>query len=71
MITRDIIINDILIPSIKRLYQEDYDNIRLANENDTPRQSKSFESEIIQQLIILWIQQQNIQYSNIWHQDSN
>lgn len=31
MITRDIIINDILIPSIKQLYQEDYDNIRLVN----------------------------------------
>ena len=37
MITRDIIINDILIPSLKRLYQEDYDNIRLVNENDVPR----------------------------------
>ena len=31
MITRDIIIDDILIPSIKQLYQEDYDNIRLVN----------------------------------------
>ena len=30
MITRDIIINDILIPSLKRLYQEDYDNIRFG-----------------------------------------
>ena len=28
MITRDIIIHDILIPSLKRLYQRDYDNIR-------------------------------------------
>lgn len=37
MITRDIIIDDILIPSLKRLYQEDYDTIRLANENDPPR----------------------------------
>ena len=37
MIIRDVIIYDILIPSLKRLYQEDYDNIRLANENDTPR----------------------------------
>ena len=37
MITRDIIIDDILIPSIKQLYQEDYDNIRLVNENDVPR----------------------------------
>ena len=27
MITRDIIIHDILIPSLKRLYQRDYDNI--------------------------------------------
>ena len=34
MIMRDIIIHDILIPSLKRLYQEDYDNIRLVNEND-------------------------------------
>ena len=30
MITRDIIIDDILIPSLKRLYQEDYDNIRFG-----------------------------------------
>ena len=30
MTTRDIIIDDILIPSLKRLYQEDYDNIRLG-----------------------------------------
>ena len=30
MIMRDIIINDILIPSIKQLYQEDYDNIRFG-----------------------------------------
>ena len=36
MITRDIVINDILIPSLKRLYQEDYDNIRLVNENEAP-----------------------------------
>ena len=28
--TRDIIINDILIPSLKRLYQVDYDNIRFG-----------------------------------------
>lgn len=34
MTTRDIIIDDILIPSLNRLYQEDYDNIRLVNEND-------------------------------------
>ena len=27
---RNIIINDILIPSLKRLYQEDFDNIRLG-----------------------------------------
>lgn len=26
----DIIINDILIPSLKRLYQVDYDNIRFG-----------------------------------------
>ena len=31
MIMRGIIINVILIPSLKRLYQEDYDNIRLVN----------------------------------------
>ena len=31
---RDIIIHDILIPSLKRQYQEDYENIRLVNEND-------------------------------------
>ena len=37
MITREIMINDILIPAVKRLYQEDYDNIRLVNENDVPR----------------------------------
>ena len=37
MVTKGIIINDILIPSLKRLYQEDYDNIRLVNENDVPR----------------------------------
>ncbi len=30
MITRDIIINDILVPSLKRLYQVDYDNIRFG-----------------------------------------
>lgn len=30
MIMRNIIINDILIPSLKRLYQEDYDNIRFG-----------------------------------------
>ena len=30
MITRDIIIHDILIPSLKRLYQRDYDNIRFG-----------------------------------------
>lgn len=30
MITRDIIINDILIPSLKRLYQVDIDNIRFG-----------------------------------------
>ena len=30
MIMRDIIINDILIPSLKRLYQEEYDNIRFG-----------------------------------------
>lgn len=36
MITRDIIIHDILIPSFKRLYQEDYDNIRLVIENEAP-----------------------------------
>lgn len=30
MITRDIIINDILIPSLKRLYKVDYDNIRFG-----------------------------------------
>ena len=36
MIMRDIIINDILIPSIKQLYKEDYDNIRLVNENEAP-----------------------------------
>ena len=37
MIMRNIITNDILIPFLKRLYQEDYDNIRLVNENDTPQ----------------------------------
>ena len=37
MITRNTIINDILIPFIKQLYQEYYDNIRLVNENDVPR----------------------------------
>ena len=36
MIIRDVIIYDILIPSLKRLYQEDYDNIRLVNENEAP-----------------------------------
>lgn len=30
MIMRNIIINDILVPSFKRLYQEDFDNIRLG-----------------------------------------
>ena len=30
MVTKGIIINDILIPSLKRLYQEDYDNIRFG-----------------------------------------
>lgn len=30
MVTKGIIINDILIPSIKQLYQEDYDNIRFG-----------------------------------------
>ena len=30
MITRDIIINDILIPSLKRLYKVDHDNIRFG-----------------------------------------
>ena len=30
MITRDIIIHDILIPSLKRLYQRDYDNVRFG-----------------------------------------
>lgn len=30
MITRDIIINDILIPSLKRLYQVDYDIIHFG-----------------------------------------
>lgn len=37
MIMRNIIINDILIPSLKRLNQEDHDNLRLVNENDVPR----------------------------------
>lgn len=37
MIMRDIIIDDILKTSLKRLYQEDYDNICLVNENDVPR----------------------------------
>ena len=36
MIMKNVIINDILIPSLKRLYQEDYDNIRLVNENEAP-----------------------------------
>ena len=30
MIMRDIIIDEILKPSLKRLYQEDYDNIRFG-----------------------------------------
>lgn len=30
MVTRDIIINDILIPAIKKLYKVDYDNIRFG-----------------------------------------
>ena len=30
MITRDIVIYDILIPSLKRLYKVDYDNIRFG-----------------------------------------
>ena len=29
-ITNNIIVNDILIPSLKRLYQVDYDNIRFG-----------------------------------------
>lgn len=30
MVTRDIIINDILIPAISKLYQVDFDNIRFG-----------------------------------------